>query len=64
MLGIPLFKSGKTSANSPTLDRKNSALGYTKDNVWVISHRANSAKSNLTIDELELLTKNLRLHSD
>lgn len=60
LLNIPLFKSAKTSANSPTLDRKDSSLGYIKNNIWVISHKANSAKNNLSITDLELLVKNLR----
>jgi hypothetical protein len=48
------------TSNSPSLDRKNSLLGYTKENTWVISYKANAAKSNCTLNELELLVKNLR----
>lgn len=60
LLNISLHKNNKTAYNSPSLDRKDSTKGYTKDNIWVISHKANSVKNNLTIDELELLVKNLR----
>ena len=37
-----------------------STKGYIKGNVWVISKRANALKNNATIEELELLVKNLR----
>jgi hypothetical protein len=30
--------------NSPSLDRKDSKKGYTKENIWVISSRANLLK--------------------
>jgi len=62
LLNIPLYKSktGKPTNNSPTLDRKDNTLGYTKDNVWVISHKANSVKNSLAISELELLISSLR----
>lgn len=61
LLNIPLFKAGGVlTSNSPSLDRKNSKLGYTKENTWVISYKANASKSNCTLEELELLVKNLR----
>lgn len=46
--------------NSPSIDRKNPKLGYTPENIWVISTRANILKNNATLDELDLLTRNLR----
>lgn len=53
ILGIPLFAGeGKVHANSPSLDRIVPELGYTKDNIWVISHKANSIKTNANKDEL------------
>ncbi len=67
LLNIPLYANrhgGKLTQHSPTLDRKNCELGYTKDNVWVISHKANRAKNNLSLDELELLVKNLKGYSE
>ena len=47
--------------NSPSLDRKDPKKGYSKDNIWVISSRANILKSNAPLHELELLVKNLKL---
>lgn len=61
LLGVVLARSkGKVSRNSPTLDRKIPRLGYTLGNVWVISHKANAMKQDASLEELELLTKNLR----
>lgn len=47
--------TGRRTANSASLDRIDSALGYTRGNVWVISWRANMLKSNATIAELRQL---------
>lgn len=49
-----------TRMRAPSLDRKIQELGYTKDNTWVISYRANLLKNNATLEELELLVRNLR----
>lgn len=40
----------KRYAASP--DRINNELGYTKDNVWLVAARANSIKSDMTLEEL------------
>jgi hypothetical protein len=37
---------------SPSIDRINPTKGYTKDNVMIISYRANRIKSDATISEL------------
>lgn len=61
LLGIPLCRgTGRLTDNSPSLDRIIPEEGYTKGNVIVISHRANRIKSNSTLEELELICKNLR----
>lgn len=39
-------------SNSPSIDRKDSTKGYTKENVWVISQLANQMKSNATPEQL------------
>lgn len=58
VLGIPLFigESGR-SPHSPSLDRINNLLGYTKDNVAVISLRANVLKNDASIEELKAIVK-------
>lgn len=61
LLGIKLeIGNGKVHNASPTIDRLNNNKGYVKGNVLVVSYKANSAKSNLTIEELELLINNLK----
>ena len=60
LLGVELHVAeGVLSANSPSLDRLDATQGYVKGNVWVISHRANTIKSNATLAELTLLVTNL-----
>jgi hypothetical protein len=60
VLGIPLAvchgKSGGGNG-SPSLDRIDSKRGYTKDNVLVVSWRANHIKNNSTIEELETVAR-------
>ena len=53
LLGIQLSKgSVSVQESSPTLDRIDSSKGYIKGNVWVISYKANTIKSNATPEEL------------
>jgi hypothetical protein len=53
LLGIPLIKGENcVQENSPTLDRIDSSKGYVKGNVWVISYKANTIKSNATPEDL------------
>jgi len=51
---------GKVSDNSYSLDRIDPSKGYVKGNVEVISHRANTLKSNATIEELEKVIQYMR----
>ncbi len=44
---------------SPSLDRIDNSKGYTKDNVRIISWRANALKSDATKTELQLIIKYL-----
>ena len=60
LLGIPLIKGDDSvQENSPTLDRIDSSKGYVKGNVWVISYKANTIKSNATPEELLLIATRL-----
>ena len=54
-LGIELSTESSELDFRPSLDRKNPSKGYTKDNVMVISHRANRLKNNSSGDELLVL---------
>lgn len=54
VLGIPLFLvGGKRTDNSPSVDRVDSTRGYTKDNVRIISWRANKLKQDASLEEVE-----------
>lgn len=58
ILGIPIFsKDGSVGPNSPSIDRLDSAKGYTANNIAVISHRANQLKSNMTREIAEKLLR-------
>ena len=62
LLEIPLIKNSTRQRHydAPSLDRIDSAKGYTKDNIWVISHRANQIKNDATLEELEKITFNFK----
>jgi hypothetical protein len=61
LLNITLqINEQKSNYNSYSLDRIDNSKGYIPGNVWVISHRANFLKNNASIEELELLVKNLK----
>ena len=65
ILGIPIqANKGKTGwfDNSVSLDRIDPTKGYTKDNIRVISNRANRLKCDATLEELEKITLDARLH--
>lgn len=55
VLGIPLNRSDID--HSPSLDRINNKKGYTKDNVIIVSNRANKIKRDATVHELQLIAK-------
>jgi hypothetical protein len=56
ILNIPLkFNTGTAQDDSYSIDRIDSSKGYTKDNIMVISLRANKLKNNATQSELQSL---------
>lgn len=62
LLGIPLnnhIGEQTLQDDSPSLDRIDSSKGYIPGNVWIISNKANRAKNNLTLSELQQLVSNL-----
>lgn len=50
----------KDSGDSPSVDRIDSTKGYTVDNTWIISRRANTIKNNATLEEFEEIARNWR----
>ena len=64
LLGISLnYKAGEDSYdNSPSVDRIDESKGYVKDNVWVISNKANRMKNDGNSAELVMFAKNILKH--
>ena len=60
LLGIDIIPKAKDRFHSPSLDRIDNNKGYTPDNIWVVSSRANTLKNDASIQELELLVENLK----
>ena len=60
LLGIPITKHSTRERHydAPSLDRIDSSKGYTKENIWVISHRANQIKNDATRDEIKMIYEN------
>lgn len=57
LLGIPII-AGSRSDNSPTIDRIDPRFGYILGNVWIVSRKANTIKSDATIEEVDILLRN------
>lgn len=56
VLGIPIARGHRNyHDNSPTIDQWIPGKGYTKENIIIMSFRANRLKNNASIDELEKL---------
>lgn len=56
VLGIKLFRESKENwYNAPSIDRIDNTKGYTKNNIMVISRRANILKKDATFDELIMI---------
>jgi len=68
ILGIPIkHNTTGLQPDSPSIDRIDNSKGYTKDNIRVISNRANILKKDITIEELEKIIAfydNIRGDSD
>ena len=60
LLDIPIkcFTGDKKSPHNPSLDQIVPGLGYTPDNIQVISSRANWLKADATCKELKMLVEN------
>jgi hypothetical protein len=60
VLGIPLYSSKLNTDNSPSIDRIDNKKGYIKDNIQIISTRANRIKNDSSFEEIEKLYLFLR----
>jgi hypothetical protein len=60
LLGIDIIPKAKDRRHSPSLDRIDSTKGYTPDNIWVVSSRANTLKNDASLQELQTLVENLQ----
>ena len=47
--------------NSPTIDRIDNTKGYTKENIQIISWKANKLKSNGTLKDFEYIVKYMKI---
>ena len=63
LLGIDIILNAKDRKHSPSLDRIDSNKGYTPDNIWVVSSRANTLKNDASLQELQILVENLKSYS-
>lgn len=66
VLGIPLVLGARRDQKdySPSIDRIDSTRGYTKDNVIIVSWRANRIKSDATVVELCQLYEYYKGHTN
>lgn len=61
VLGIDIVRDGSAGVNHlPSIDRIDSSKGYTPDNIQWLSFRANTLKSNATVDELEKILAHIK----
>ena len=65
IFGFPIyFHRGKVQDDSISFERIDSTKGYCRDNLVIISYRANKLKSDATFDELEKIVEYYRELND
>jgi hypothetical protein len=55
---LKISDNGYQKASSPSVDRIDNTKGYTKENIVIVSWRANNIKANATIDEMSQILIN------
>ncbi len=64
ILGIPVsIERGTPKGNYASIDRVDNQRGYTRDNIAVISFKANGLKRDITPDQARALVTYLELHN-
>lgn len=60
VLNIPIIlgANNETKSNAPSIDRIDNSKGYTKDNIIIISYKANIIKNSASLNEMYLIYKN------
>ena len=62
VLGFPIyFHRGQAKDDSISFDRIDSSKGYTRDNLVIVSMRANKLKSDATLQEMERIVNFYKL---
>jgi len=59
LLGIKLDENATHTDHIPSIDRIDNNLGYTKDNIMIVSWRANRMKGKFSLHEFKLIVENL-----
>ncbi len=59
-LSYDLYGTSITPANYATMDRIDPRKEYEVDNIHIVSRRANTIKNDATLEELEMIVKNLK----
>ncbi len=65
ILGLTLDKTfgvGKKD-NTPSIDKVDCTKGYTKDNICIVSWKANKMKSNMTLEEIKSMYNYILEHT-
>jgi len=61
VFGIKLeFREGRRHEGSYSIDRRDNSQGYTKENTYIISWKANQYKGDMTVEEVESLLKYMK----
>lgn len=64
LLNVPFILGEKGNYEfTPTIDRIDNSKGYTKDNIWIISKKANSMKNAASFEELKTFCTNILRYS-